>query len=184
MKILMFPRYFEWKSLENAWNIILTSWFVWNPGIFCRFSCFTFLVDKLWADPFISLDYEPEKHLDVQKYNCVICTLFLFCFSVTLLVSINVTFICLVLLSWNVINKRFDLWTTCDWQFFVSWQLLWRASNVDRYVYCLEWLSVCACSYVHWYVLWSLSRAYDLFWFRFQYSGRNTSITPILDQNR
>lgn len=119
MKILMFPRYFEWKSLENAWNIILTSWFVWNPGIFCRFSCFTFLVDKLWADPFISLDYEPEKHLDVQKYNCVICTLFLFCFSVTLLVSINVTFICLVLLSRNVINK------------------IWFMNNLRLIIFCL-----------------------------------------------
>ena len=113
MKILLCPRYFEWKSLENVWNLILTSWFVWSPGIFCRFSCSTLLVDKLWADPFLSLNHEPEKHLDVQKYNCVICSLFFFCFSVALLVSINATFICLVLLSWNVID-RFDLYATRD----------------------------------------------------------------------
>ena len=148
MKILMFPRYFAWKSFENAWNLILTSWVVWNSGVFCRFSCPTLLVDKLWADSFVSLNYEPEEHLDVQKYNSVICSLFFFCFSVTLLVSINATFICLVLLSWNVINK---IWFIHNSRFILaSWQLLWRASNVDRYVYCLEWLSVCTCSNVHW----------------------------------
>lgn len=101
MRILIFLRYFAWQSLENVCNPIFTSWFVWNPWFFCRFSCSALLVDKLWTDPFVSRNCEREEHLDVQKYNCVICSLFLFCFSVSLLVSFNLTVICLVLLSWH-----------------------------------------------------------------------------------